>query len=271
MAISQNSTIAWSDIRALFDKANAELNRFGYTPDSPLNLQNQIADADIPNRLNSLIAKMKSNSFIVSGSTISSIANFTVSEDEIIKPAKLVAMDDLLDTIATIKPFGPTGSPLTCTGYNFCKNYAAGYASFNSRHGASYTSFNARHGASYTSFNARHGASYTSFNARHGSSYTSFNARHTSGFSGGFNGNFGTFNGTVTGACAMQCTGAFAFEDSTGNPFANYAAARGTFNFLTFSGTGYSGYTARRGTFNFLTYSGTGYSGYTARRGTFNF
>jgi hypothetical protein len=37
MSIAQNSKILWSDIRALFDRVNAERKRFGYSVDGPLN------------------------------------------------------------------------------------------------------------------------------------------------------------------------------------------------------------------------------------------
>jgi hypothetical protein len=37
MAISKDSEILWSDIRALFDRVNAERKRFNLTPDGPLN------------------------------------------------------------------------------------------------------------------------------------------------------------------------------------------------------------------------------------------
>ena len=223
MAISQNSKITWEDIRGLFDRVNAERNRFKYTPDSPLNLQNQPAKAEIPNRLNDLIKTMNTNTFIKNGTSIANIGNFAVNVGELIIAQKLANMASLLGEIENIQPWGSTGVPQTCTRFNFCDRFAAGFSGFN-----------ARHTAGFTSFNARHSAGFTSFNAQHELGFTSFNARHTSGFSGGFNGNFGTFNGSVTGSCAMHCYSGFAFENSTGSGFSGVSRASGTLNSGTF-------------------------------------
>ena len=102
MAISQNSKITWEDIRDLFDRVNAERNRFKYTPDSPLNLQNQPAKAEIPNRLNDLIKTMNTNTFIKNGTSIANIGNFAVNVGELIIAQKLANMASLLGEIENI-------------------------------------------------------------------------------------------------------------------------------------------------------------------------
>lgn len=60
MAITQNSKITWADMRGLFDRVNAERNRWGQTvvdPDTYIGTSagNAKATAETPNKLKSLI------------------------------------------------------------------------------------------------------------------------------------------------------------------------------------------------------------------------
>lgn len=245
MAISNGSKLTWSDIRNLFDRVNSERNRFNYTVDGPRSLQNTKIESSIPNKLVELIEGMKTNSFIVNGTSINSVSSFSVTRDSTITFQPLASISSLLTEIERIQPWGSTGTPQVCTKFLFNDAFREGFEAFNSAHAEGYSG--------------------------------GFRAP-TSGNSG-FNGEFGTYNGSVTG-CSMECSSGFAFEDYTGNGFIAFTARQGTFE--SAFGSGNSGYS--RGTFKSAFTSGnnsfaagtfksaftSGNNGFTAARGTTN-
>ena len=142
MAIAQNSQVTWADMRALFDRVNAERNRFGMSVVNSGNIsaKGSTAYATVPNQLKNLIQEMTSNSFLATVASTSSISTATAGQT-LITPSGLNSLSQILTNIENTKPTKTSGRDLTFTAYNFCARHLQGFESHNSRFGASGTQF----------------------------------------------------------------------------------------------------------------------------------
>ena len=280
MAISQNSKITWTDIRALFDRVNAERNRFGYTPDEPLNLQNQKAEASIPNRLNTLISDMKSNSFIVNGTSINNVASFTVRSGDRISFTSVERMSELLSEIENIHPRETVGTAEFCNAFGFCNPYGSGNNGFSFLNG--FKDFNGNYGTGYSDFqtcNRFYGnhsglqlssssnlCSVFGFSGAGGNGGACFSFRAASGTSVRTTGCLGHRSscGLFTGFSGFYLGGNFSFCSSfttaTGTFFSTHCNSG--FGFCT-SGFCFSGFTVRQTNCNAYGTSGTYHNNFT--------
>lgn len=245
MAIAQNNTITYADIRNLFDRVNSERNRFGMSvvnSSSIISVGKQTSATDVHNQLKSLVQGMTSNTFLATVASTSSISNVAAGDKMV--PAGLVTLASILTNIENTNPRVTTGTANKFNAFNFNSAFGAS-GTFNAAHEPTGT-FNAAHSPTGT-FNAAHEPSGT-FNSAHEPTGT-FNAAHSP--SGTFHASFldtGTFRsayGTGNGTYITNrtfCSSGFSFDGSFDSHKRN--------TFSGFYGTHFYSYGFRFSTFN---------------------
>lgn len=260
MALSQGSSVSWSDIRNLFDRVNAERHRLlseDVSNKAASPTRGSTVLASTPSTLRTLTAgAISGNQFARTdlSTTLTAINALGVpSRGSLLTISQLSSLASFLSTIEAYNPKITTGTANSFSRFGFNSAFGSGFTSFNTRFGSGFTSFNTRFGTGFTSFNTAFGTGFSGFNSAFGTGFSGFRA--ASGFSGFF-------------TCGSHCVGA-AFDFDLN--FSNFrTTARGTFNsrFGT-SGTFFSRFTRTGTFFSRFTRTGTFNARFT-RTGTFN-
>ena len=241
MALSQGSSVSWSDIRNLFDRVNAERHR--------------LLSEDVSNKAASPV-----RGSTVLASTPSTLRTLTAGAIN----GNQFARTDLSSTLTAINALGvpSRGSLLTISQLSSLASFLSTIEAYNPKittgtaNSFSRFGFNSAFGSGFTSFNTRFGSGFSGFNSAFGTGFSGFNSAFGTGFSGGFRA-ASSFSGFFT--CGTHCVGAaFDFDFS----FSNFrTTARGFFcSSYGSSGTFFSRFTRTGTYFSRFTRTGTYYS-----------
>ena len=131
MAMSQGNSITWSDIRNLFDRVNAERNRWGKTTITPSTYIGKAAgektiNAETPNKLKTLIQEMASISFLSSIASTSNIS--TVEPGQLIKTNPLTGLSEIVSNIENTNIRLSTGTSNRFSSFGFCSTFGTGFS-----------------------------------------------------------------------------------------------------------------------------------------------
>ena len=239
MALSQGSSVSWSDIRNLFDRVNAERHRLlseDVSNKAASPAKGSTVLASTPSTLRTLTAgAISGNQFARTdlNTTLTAINALGVpSRGALLTVSQLSSLASFLSTIEAYNPKITTGTANSFSRFGF-----------NSAFGSGFTSFNTRFGSGFTSFNSAFGTGFSGFNSAFGTGFSGFRA--ASGFSGFF-------------TCGSHCVGAAFDFDSHFNNFrttargffcSRYGSSGTFFSRFTRTGTFFSRFT-RTGTFN---------------------
>ena len=246
MALTQGSSVAWSDIRNLFDRVNAQRHRFlneaeGNRKISPT--QGSIVYASTPNNLKTWTGEIISGNTFARTALASTLTNINsisaVSVGGLLYATPLSQLASYLSTIEAYNPSITTGTANRFSAFNFNSAFGAANGTF-------FSAFTAVHGTFFARFTSAHGTFFARFGRHNGTHFDAFGASHstvkTGGFHSSFNSSFTTGFGTFFSSFTSVNGTHFGTFHASGF-FSRFGSSNGRFHTSSFCATVYRSFT----------------------------